>query len=128
MRSQNEVIAHNMKVLRDLRGLGQQELADGVRVSRRTIARIEAGQIGDPGFTQVKRLAAYLGVSVDLFTEEPLSLVSVPVPARLDGLLKGARAPQMLDALVKAATSHDRAEISESRERVATQSTLREPG
>ena len=106
MESQNQVIAHNMRVLRDLRGLGQQELADGVRVSRRTIARIEAGQIGDPGFTQVKRLAAYLGVSVDLFTETPLTLVSIPVPRGVEKALTGTEAPRLLDALVDAADKY----------------------
>ena len=54
-----DVISVNLPVLRELSGkMGQLELAERVGVSRRTIARIENAQVGDPG---VDVLALALG-------------------------------------------------------------------
>lgn len=82
MSSIREILAANLRVLRDLRGLSQLELAEKVNVSRRTVARLEAGDIADPGVDQVKGLADALGVTLRLLISEPLTLVRVPVPER----------------------------------------------
>jgi transcriptional regulator with XRE-family HTH domain len=49
-----KILAANLRVLRELRGkLGQLELGQRVGVSRRTIARLESAEVGDPGVDQV---------------------------------------------------------------------------
>jgi transcriptional regulator with XRE-family HTH domain len=74
------VLAANLRVLRELRGLSQLDLADRVGLSRRTIARLEASDVADPGVDQVRNLAQVLGVSVPLLIESRLTTITIPVP------------------------------------------------
>jgi transcriptional regulator with XRE-family HTH domain len=74
------VLAANLRVLRELRGLSQLDLAEQVGLSRRTIARLEAADVADPGVDQVKNLARVLGVSVSLLIEAKLTTTTIPVP------------------------------------------------
>ncbi len=98
-----EIIAANLKTLRELRGLGQHEVAERIGVSRRTIARIEGGKIGDPGFGQVMGIAQTLGVSTELFTQERLVGQAIAVPSWVREELCGPRSAELVDALVAAA-------------------------
>jgi transcriptional regulator with XRE-family HTH domain len=59
-----EVNVERLKVLRRLRAMSQQELADAANVGRNTISRIERGETGAQGRT-LRRLAAALGVGVE---------------------------------------------------------------
>jgi len=98
-----ENIAANLKTLRDLRGVGQHDVAERIGVSRRTIARIEGGKIGDPGYGQVRGIARSLGVSTELFTEERLVGHAIAVPSWVKEALNGAQSAELIDALVDAA-------------------------
>jgi transcriptional regulator with XRE-family HTH domain len=92
------VLAANLRVLRELRGLNQLELADRVGVSRRTIARLEAAEIADPGIDQVRAIAAALEVSLAVLIEERLALVRIPIPvAQRDSV-----DPDALDRMIRA--------------------------
>jgi transcriptional regulator with XRE-family HTH domain len=59
-----EVNVERLKLLRRLRAMSQQELADAANVGRNTISRIERGETGAHGRT-LRRLAAALGVGVE---------------------------------------------------------------
>ena len=99
-----DVISANLPVLRELAGkMGQLELAERVGVSRRTIARMESAQVGDPGVDLVGRVGAELGVSVALLTESELQPVELALPADVVDLLASEQAPEILDAMVRAA-------------------------
>lgn len=95
-----EILAANLRTLRDLRGLGQSDVADTVGVSRRTIARLEAGRVGDPGYSQVRAIARALGVSAELLAEERLVSCTVPLPDWVQEQLAGPRSAELLDLLV----------------------------
>jgi transcriptional regulator with XRE-family HTH domain len=58
-----EVNVDRLKILRRLRALSQEELAEESGVGRATISRIERGETGAHGRT-LRRLAAALGVDV----------------------------------------------------------------
>lgn len=95
MSQSRDVLAANVRTLRAIRRLGQQELAGRIGVSRRTIARIEAAQIADPGVDLVRALARALGVELEQLVAEELVAVTLPVPARVRDRLdspEGARA------------------------------------
>ncbi len=94
-------IARNLRALRDLRGQSQVELARAVGISRRTVARLEAAEIEDPGVEQCRRLAAALGVTLSMLVEAPLVAVSIPVPEALREALEGRNGPAVLERLVK---------------------------
>jgi len=98
-----EIIAANLKTLRELRGVGQHDVAERIGVSRRTIARLEGGKIGDPGYGQVRGIARSLGVSTELFTKELLVGETIAVPAWVRDELHGPRSAELVDALVAAA-------------------------
>ena len=95
-----ELLAANLRTLRDLRRLGQSDIADTVGVSRRTIARLEAGRVGDPGYSQVRAIARALGVSAELLAEERLVNCTVPLPDWVQEQLQGPRSAELLDLLV----------------------------
>jgi transcriptional regulator with XRE-family HTH domain len=59
-----EVNVERLKLLRRLRAMSQQELADAAHVGRNTISRIERGETGAHGRT-LRRLAAALEVGVE---------------------------------------------------------------
>jgi transcriptional regulator with XRE-family HTH domain len=58
-----EVDVDRLKLLRRLRAMSQEELAEESGVGRATISRIERGETGAHGRT-LRRLAAALGVDV----------------------------------------------------------------
>lgn len=99
--STQEVIAANLRALRDLRGMSQLDLAERVGVSRRTIARLEAGDIADPGVQQVQNLAEALGVTVPLLIEQKLKTVKIPIPEALVSKVDAVRLEAMLRTLRK---------------------------
>lgn len=78
--------------------MSQLELADRVRVSRRTIARLESGEVADPGVDLMRRIAEELGVSLTLLTDVPLQAITLPLPADLCDSLP---TPAALDAITQ---------------------------
>ncbi|MEM7135503.1 MAG: helix-turn-helix transcriptional regulator [Myxococcota bacterium] len=95
-----DVISANLPILRELRErMTQHDLAERVGVSRRTIARLESGEVADPGVDLTTRIARELGVTLSQLTEAPLQLVTVPIPADLCGELQR---PEALEAVVRA--------------------------
>ena len=102
-----DVISGNLPILRELRArLGQQALAERVGVSRRTIARLESGEVADPGVDLMGRIAAELGVTLALLTESPVRAVTLPLPEDVCLRLSSGAAPAMLEAMVRAAREH----------------------
>jgi transcriptional regulator with XRE-family HTH domain len=59
-----EVNVERLKMLRTLRAMSQEELAEASGVGRATISRIERGGTGAHGRT-LRKLAATLGVGVE---------------------------------------------------------------
>lgn len=99
-----DVISVNLPLLRELRGrVGQLELAERVGVSRRTIARLESGDVGDPGLALLSRIAAELEVSLALLTEATVELRTLPLPNDVCEQLDSAEGPAVLDAMIRAA-------------------------
>ena len=99
-----DVISANLPVLRELRKrVGQLELAQRVGVSRRTIARLENTEVADPGVDLMARIAKELGVSLSLLTEHKLRAVTIALPDDVCKRLASDKAPDVLDAMVRAA-------------------------
>lgn len=97
-----DVIAANLRILRELRSrLGQLELAERVGVSRRTIARLENGEVADPGIDQVRSLAAALGVTAELLSTRRLRAVSLPLPLEVAARIESEEGPELLEAIVR---------------------------
>lgn len=59
----------NVRVLREKRGWGQQELAAAARLSQPAISRIERGLVRQPRLAVIKRLSEALGVTADFLIE-----------------------------------------------------------
>ncbi len=99
-----DVISANLAILRELRGrLSQLELAEAVGVSRRTIARLENGEVSDPGVELMRRIAVELGVTLALLTECKLSPLTVPLPDDVVARLESADGPSTLSAMIRVA-------------------------
>jgi transcriptional regulator with XRE-family HTH domain len=99
-----DVISANLPILRELRSrIGQHELANRVGVSRRTIARLESGEVADPGVDLIRRIAAELGVSLSLLTETRVRALTLPVPEAICRRLESKDAAPILDAMIRAA-------------------------
>jgi transcriptional regulator with XRE-family HTH domain len=99
-----DVISANLPILRELRKrMGQLELAHRVGVSRRTVARLENGQVTDPGVALMGRIAKELGVTLSLLTERKLRAVTLALPEDVCERLGSAEGPAILDAMVRAA-------------------------
>jgi transcriptional regulator with XRE-family HTH domain len=96
-----DVIASNLRTLREIRRLGQQELAERVGLSRRTIARLENAEVADPGIEQVSALAAALGVTVELLTRHVLVAVRIPVPEAMRDRLDSPEGPALLERVAR---------------------------
>ena len=58
-----------LRYLRELTGITQAKLAEGLEVHKRTILRWEAGE-QDPNLTDLRKIAAYFRVSVAYLIEE----------------------------------------------------------
>ncbi|MEM9728888.1 MAG: helix-turn-helix transcriptional regulator [Myxococcota bacterium] len=94
-----DVISANLPVLRELRDrMTQHDLAERVGVSRRTIARLESGEVADPGVDLMQRIAAALGVSLTHLISSPLRPVILPIPTELCDRLAD---PEILDAITR---------------------------
>jgi transcriptional regulator with XRE-family HTH domain len=57
-------LAHNLRDLREVRGLTQQELSDRSGVPRPTLAHLESGQ-GNPTLSVLVRVAGALGIGIE---------------------------------------------------------------
>ncbi|MDH3199811.1 MAG: helix-turn-helix domain-containing protein [Myxococcales bacterium] len=102
-----DVISANLPILRELRDrIGQHELAERVGVSRRTIARLESGEVADPGVDLVHRIASQLGVSLSHLTETRLRAVTLPLPEDICARFQSEDAALILEAMVRAARAH----------------------
>ena len=102
-----DVISANLPILRQLRGrIGQHELAERVGVSRRTIARLESGEVADPGVDLMRRIAHELGVSSSQLTEARIRAVTLPLPEDICGRLESEDAPVILAAMIRTARAH----------------------
>ncbi len=100
----SDVISANLPLLRELRDrLGQLELAKRVGVSRRTIARLESGEVADPGVALMGRIAEALSVSLPLLLESELELITLPLPDDVCARLESERGPEVLDVMIRAA-------------------------
>ena len=98
-----DVISANLPLLRELRGrLGQLELAEQVGVSRITIARLEGGEVADPGVDLARRLAEALGVTLSMLTESRLRALTLPLPKKLCDRLSGPEGTKLLEKMVRA--------------------------
>ena len=99
-----DVISANLPILRELRNrIGQHELAERVGVSRRTIARLESGEVADPGVDLMHRIANELGVSLSLLTETRIHAVTLPLPADICARLESEDAAVILEAMIRSA-------------------------
>ena len=99
-----DVISANLPILRELcNRIGQLDLADRVGVSRRTIARLENAEVGDPGVDLMSRIAGELGVTLSLVTESKLRTVSLALPEDVCDRLGSKEGAEILDAMVRAA-------------------------
>lgn len=96
-----DLIAKNLRTLRDLRGLSQLELAQRVGISRRTVARLEAAEIADPGIDQMRDMARVLGVTVEMMCEQKLVALDIPVPEEVRDLLGGEDGAAVLAAMCR---------------------------
>jgi transcriptional regulator with XRE-family HTH domain len=99
-----DVISANLPLLRELRArMSQHDLAERVGVSRRTIARLENGDVADPGLGLMARIALELGVSLAVLTGAPLDPSTLALPADVCEQLKSPQGPETLDAMIDAA-------------------------
>lgn len=102
-----DVISANLPILRELRGrIGQHELAERVGVSRRTIARLESGEVTDPGVDLMSRIAGELGVTLSHLTETRIRAVTLALPEDICARLDSDQAPAILEAMIRTARSH----------------------
>ena len=65
-----ETFAEKLKRLREEAGLSQAALAEKTGMNLSTIAKIEQG-LREPGWATVQKLARALGVSCEVFMDEP---------------------------------------------------------
>ncbi len=97
--SLRDPIPENIKKLRELRGITQLELAQKAGISRRTLARLENGDVRDPGIKQLRTLASALGVTLDLLASERLTVVRIAVPERMRERFEGPFAAEIVTEL-----------------------------
>lgn len=99
-----DVVSANLPIVRELHErMGQLDLAKRVGVSRRTIARLENAEVGDPGVDLMGRIAKELGVSLSLLTECRVRAVTLALPEDVSEKLESKEAPAVLDAMIRAA-------------------------
>jgi transcriptional regulator with XRE-family HTH domain len=102
--SLTDVISANLPVLRELHErMGQLELAERVGVSRRTIARLEGGEVADPGIELITRIGKELGVSLRLLVDTEVEALSLALPVDVCEQLASEDGPEVLDAMIRAA-------------------------
>lgn len=59
-----EALAENVRALRARRRWTQEELAERLGVTQRTLSRLESGRRGDVGIVELERLCAVFGVDL----------------------------------------------------------------
>ncbi len=102
-----DVISANLPILRELRNrIGQHELAERVGVSRRTIARLESGEVADPGVDLIRRIASELGVSLSYLTETRMRAVTLPLPEDICARLESEDAGVILETMIRSTRAH----------------------
>ncbi len=102
-----DVISANLPILRELCDrLGQYELAERVGVSRRTIARLESGEVADPGVDLLSRIASELGVNLSHLTETRIRAITLPMPEDICERLESKDAAAILEAMIRSARAH----------------------
>lgn len=102
-----DVISANLPILRELRDrIGQHALAERVGVSRRTIARLESGEVTDPGVDLLSRIASELGVNLSQLTETRIRAITLPMPEDLCERLESKDAAAILEAMIRSARAH----------------------
>ncbi len=65
-------IGSRIKAARKAAGLSQEELARRAGMSLKGMGDIERGDIEDPHYSSLSKIAGALGVSVAALTEEPI--------------------------------------------------------
>lgn len=99
-----DAISANLPILRELADrTGQHELATRVGVSRRTIARLEKGEVSDPGIDLMRRIADQLGVTLALLTDRKVEAVTLPLPEDVCRKLRAKDRAEILEAMIRAA-------------------------
>ena len=102
-----DVISANLPILRELRNrIGQHELAERVGVSRRTIARLESGEVADPGVDLMHRIASQLGVRLSHLTETRIRAITLPMPEDICARLESEDAALILEVMIRSARAH----------------------
>ena len=81
-------LGERLKVLRNERGLVQQDMADFLKCRVRNYQAIEAGEV-NPRLPKLIELADYFGVSVDYLLGRTLPAIPGPVTCR-----RGAQRPK----------------------------------
>ena len=83
------------------RALAWYALAARVGISRRTIARLENGEVSDPGVDQIRGLASVLRVPFDVLVERSLVAVTLPLPREIRTRLESDEGPALLARIIR---------------------------
>lgn len=75
-------IGNKIKILRKVRGLTQQQLAEKLNVGRATVSNYEIGR-RQPRLNELERIAAVLGVGLDYFGVTPSDITDLIARAKL---------------------------------------------
>jgi repressor LexA len=87
---------HPIKQLRQSRRVGQKELAAVMEVSQATVSEWENGR-KSPSTENIRKLAAYFGVSADFLLRAEGSAPAVPVMGRVAAGIPISAAEDILD-------------------------------
>lgn len=86
-------LGESVRLARERRGWGQNDLAKRAELNQSTLQRIESGRSADPGVSLVLKIARALGITVEDLVgrqkgEAPKPLTSLDDRRRLDALEK----------------------------------------
>lgn len=84
-------VGHQLRSLRNERGLSLRALAELCELSPNTISLVERGETS-PSVSTLHRLATALGVPITAFFTEPVEKTHVILRAPMDGLVPVAQA------------------------------------
>ena len=76
-------VATNIKTIRQMQGMSQQDLADIIGVTQSYISIYESG-MRTPGNETLQKIAGGLGVSVELLKAETLKVTAKAIKAKKD--------------------------------------------
>jgi transcriptional regulator with XRE-family HTH domain len=88
-------LAHNLRDLRETRGLTQQELSDRSGVPRPTLAHLESGQ-GNPTLSVLSKVAGALGIGIEALVSASKPKVRVLAGAEVPSEQRGGVELRML--------------------------------